>query len=57
MWAWFQCRTSPKDICDVTIWPIHRVLLLIELCGANSKVVYIEGGANDWFNDEASKEH
>jgi hypothetical protein len=22
MWAWFQCRTSPKDICDVTIWPI-----------------------------------
>jgi hypothetical protein len=48
MWAWFQCRTSPKDICDVTIWPIHRVLLFIELCGANRPCIWPTSVLQKW---------
>jgi hypothetical protein len=48
MWAWFQCRTSPKDNCDVTIWPIHRVLLFIELCGANRPCIWPTSVLQKW---------
>jgi hypothetical protein len=48
MWAWFRCRTSPKDICDVAIWPIHRVLLFIELCGANRPCIWPTSVLQKW---------
>jgi hypothetical protein len=52
-------RVAGLESCSTRIRKILTKLMLPSEgpAVAQRKVVDIEGGANDWFNDEASKEH